>query len=320
MREYWLKPGRETLHGVLSAELAPALTVDSGDLVNIETLEADWRVSRPDSACGGAEFFPRRPGLDDGQALCGPIYVRGLMPGMALQIEIGAIETAGWGWSSVGIGDADHLRRLGYAGKEYFQVWDIADGLCTSPGGLRVPVSPFPGILAVAPRCGRANTHIPAEHGGNLDCRLLGPGAVLCLPAFHEGGLFSVGDGHAAQGDGESGGTAVECPFKNIRLRLSARPGLIESPVAKTVDGMVTFGFSRDLTAAAYEALQRMYELMQRYFPLTREDCITLCSVCADLRVTQLVNGVRGVHAVFPHSVWESLQEKFAGSALSAGI
>ena len=165
MREYWLKPGRETLHGVLSAELAPALTVDSGDLVNIETLEADWRVSRPDSACGGAEFFSRRPGLDDGQALCGPIYVRGLMPGMALQIEIGAIETAGWGWSSVGIGDEDHLRRLGYAGKEYFQVWDIADGLCTSPGGLRVPVSPFPGILAVAPRCGRANTHIPAEHG-----------------------------------------------------------------------------------------------------------------------------------------------------------
>ena len=114
MQEHWLKPGRETLHGSLSAELAPALVIDSGDLLNIETLEADWRVSRPDPISHNAPFFPRRPGLDDGQALCGPVYVRGLLPGMALRVEIGAIETADWGWSSVGIGDKDHLHRLGH--------------------------------------------------------------------------------------------------------------------------------------------------------------------------------------------------------------
>lgn len=311
MQEHWLKPGRETLHGSLSAELAPALVIDSGDLLNIETLEADWRVSRPDPISHNAPFFPRRPGLDDGQALCGPVYVRGLLPGMALRVEIGAIETADWGWSSVGIGDKDHLHRLGYTGKEYFQVWDIRDGFCTSPGGLRVPVSPFPGILAVAPKSGRADTHIPANHGGNLDCRLLGPGSVVYLPCFHEGGLFSVGDGHAAQGDGESGGTAVECPFQNIRLRLSAHPGFMESPVARTADGIVTFGFSEDLTAAAYEALQHMYQLLRLCFSLPLEDCITLCSVSGDVRVTQLVNGIRGAHVVLPSSTWDFLQKKF---------
>ena len=98
-------------------------------------------------------------------------------------------ETADWGWSSVGIGNEDHLHRLGYTGKEYFQVWDIRDGFCTSPGGLRVPVSPFPGILAVAPKSGRVDTHIPANHGGNLDCRLLGPGSVVYLPASMKEGF-----------------------------------------------------------------------------------------------------------------------------------
>lgn len=310
MAVYQITPQTTTLHGVLDAALPPALTVRSGDTLNITTLEADWRTEKPDSLTRQAYYFPRIPGRDDGQALCGPVFMEELLPGMTLRIDIDAIEIDDWGWSCVGIGNTDHLNRLGYTGTEpYFQLWDIRDGICRSESGIVIPADPFPGILAVAPQgTGPFSTHLPGAHGGNLDCRELRPGAKLFLPVFHEGGLFSVGDGHAAQGDGESGGTAVECPFRQIRLTLHAAGPLIESPVARTERGIITFGFDTDLTAAAYQALKNMRCLLTKVFDMKEAEAMTLCSVAADVHITQIVNGIRGAHVILPDTVWNMLK------------
>ena len=125
MAEYTLLPQRDNLHGVLDPELPPALRVRSGDTVHVTTLEADWRLGRPQGSPLKAPLFPRIKGRDDGHALSGPIYVEGARSGMALKVEIAEIVTENWGWSSVGIGNRDHLNRLGFSGEEDFRVWDL---------------------------------------------------------------------------------------------------------------------------------------------------------------------------------------------------
>ena len=302
MAEYFIHPEKRNLHGVLDASLAPALCIQSGDILHIETLEADWRIARPDPVTLQAPFFAKRdPKRDVGHALCGPFHVEGVQKGDALKIEILDIEPGTWGWSSVGIGNPDHLEHLGFHGEEYFRVWDIADGYCTDISGFCIPADPFPGVLAVAPLGDQpVRTHIPGPHGGNLDCRELRPGTVTYLPVSHPGGLFSVGDGHAAQGDGESGCTAIECPFSKISLRLSRAERLLDSPVTFTKTHVITFGFDQDLTEAAYKALKEMYTLLGRRCGIVEKQAMTICSVCADLHVTQIVNGIRGVHVMLP--------------------
>ena len=302
MAEYFVHPGPGTLYGVLDPSIEPALRIGSGDVVHIETLEADWRISCPDRVTHEAAFYPGRDMQRDvGHALCGPVYVEGALPGSALKVEILEIKTGSWGWSSVGISNRDHLTRLGFEGEEYFRVWDIKDGMCTDPSGFSFPADPFPGVMAVAPEGELpVRTHIPGNHGGNLDCKELRPGTAVFFPVFHPGGLFSVGDGHALQGDGESGGTAVECPYDRISLRLSTAPFLLKSPVAVTETHVITFGFDEDLTAAAYEALKNMRGLLRMKSGMEEKQAMTICSMCADLHVTQIVNGIRGVHAMLP--------------------
>lgn len=308
-----MKPERRSLHGVLDKHLPPALRIESGDCVEITTLEADWRLERPHGKELTAREYPRIPGHDDGHALCGPIYVNGAQKGMALKIEIGPIVPDDWGWSCVGIGNKEHLEGLGFRGEQDFKVWEVdrQTGECHYSQKFRVPAEPFPGVLAVAPKGEKAvRTHIPGNHGGNLDCKELRPGSVLYLPVFHDGALFSLGDGHAAQGDGESGGTAVECPFKSIQVKLSAVDFLIESPVARSEKGWITFGFDEDVTAAAYEALKNMRLLLKKFFGIEEKEAMTICSVAADLHITQMVNGIRGVHAIIPENIWENIKKE----------
>ncbi len=313
MAEYTIRPIKGTVHGVLDASIEPVLRIHSGDILHIETLEADWRDKRPAPGISEESYFPYRdPVRDVGHALCGPFYVEEVRPGDALRIEILDIETDDWGWSSVGIGNRDHLDRLGFEGSPFFRVWDIRHGICEDQSGVTVPVDAFPGVLAVAPK-GDApvRTHIPGPHGGNLDCRELRPGTTVYLPVSHPGALFSVGDGHAAQGDGESGCTAIECPFKKISLRLSQAEYLSDYPVAVTATHLIAFGFDEDLTNAAYLALKNLRELMTKRFNMDEKLAMTVCSVSADLHITQIVNGIRGVHAMLPLSAWDMLADRF---------
>ena len=141
----------------------------------------------------------------------------------------------------------------------------------------------------------------PRPTGGNIDCKELVAGSTLFLPIAVAGGLFSLGDGHAVQGDGEVAGPALECPMDEVRVTLALRPDLrLSMPRAHTPGGWITFGFDEDLNRATYAALNDMLDLMQELHDLDRREAVALASLVVDLRVTQVVNGVRGVHAVLP--------------------
>lgn len=310
MAEFVVLPVRKNLNGVLDAKIPPILMVRSGDNIHFTTLEPDWRMKKPVGTPLQSEYFPRKKGDDDGHALCGPVYVEGAAPGKSLKIEIGHIITDNWGWSSVGIGNEEHKERLGFHGEKYFTLWELCmeKRTCTNGKGIEVGMNPFPGVLAVAPEGNeKVSTHLPGNYGGNLDCRELTQGAIVYLPIYHDGALFFIGDGHAAQGDGESGGTAIECPFKKIDITLSVDDFMIQSPVVHNKRGWITFGFHEDLTEAAYQALKNMRLFLKKRFGMDEMEAMTLCSVAVDLHITQIVNGVRGVHAILTNTVYDKL-------------
>src|SRR6185436_12701828 len=149
----------------------------------------------------------------------------------------------------------------------------------------------------------RHSTVPPRYTGGNLDCKELTPGSTLYLPIAVPGGLFSVGDGHAVQGDGEVCVTAIECPMEHVQLTFQLLPEMrLKSPRAHTPSAWLTFGLHEDLNEATYLALEAMLDLMTELHQLGRQQALALASLTVDLRITQIVNGVRGVHAVLPHN------------------
>jgi acetamidase/formamidase len=154
------------------------------------------------------------------------------------------------------------------------------------------------------PEPGRHSTIPPYWHGGNLDCKELVAGSTLYLPVPVEGGLFSVGDGHAAQGDGEVSGTAIECPIERADLTLDLREDLfgrpLTTPVARTPAGWVAMGLGDDLDEAAAEALDAMLGVLTALHGVSRSEALALASVAVDLRITQVANRTFGVHAVLP--------------------
>lgn len=299
---YTIEPERHTLHGTYSRERAPVLEVDPGDTVRFRTLIAGWRLDR-----AGTWFTPRDPKADWGHALCGPVAIRGARPGWMLGVRIGAIRTGTWGRSSGGGGAWGVNTRLGLDGPPGAVLeWTLdPDALLGRDQlGHRIPLRPFMGNLGMPPdEPGLHSTYPPRRTGGNIDCRELVAGSTLFLPVAVAGGLFSIGDGHAAQGDGEVAGPAVECPMDAVDITFDLhgdRP--LATPHAMTPAGWVTFGFHEDLDEAAMGALDAMLDLMVALLRLPdRSHALALATAIVHLRVTQIVNGVRGVHALLPH-------------------
>lgn len=298
---YTLKPARDTLTGRFCREDRPALILETGDVVEIETLEADWRTEKhaaPSSESG--VFFRRELPKDQGQCLIGPLFIKGAEPGKTLAVHVNKLVPGSWGWSRVGYGNPDHLRRIHAPEGEYFLLWDVdvEKNQAVSHLGHHVSLNPFMGVMGVAPACdGGVTTYNPGPHGGNLDCKEITAGTTLYLPIFVEGAYFAIGDGHAAQGDGEAGGTAIECPYRQIELSFDVLDGAAAGPVLDTGRELLAFGFSADLTDAVYEALNNMADLLsQRYHMEDRREALALLSVIGDLRITQIANDVRGAH------------------------
>lgn len=305
MTTHTLKPTRETLHGCFSRDMKPVLTIDPGDAVIVETLDARWSVDSP-SADGslGLKFEPRDSARDGGHALCGPIAINGARSGMTLAVQIDDLVTDRWGWVIAGGWDNSVNERLGLGeGKPEIVVpWELdpESGTGTNRFGHTVRLAPFFGVMGMpGDEPGITPTRPPRAQGGNIDCRELVSGSTLYLPIAVDGALFSVGDSHAAQGDGEVSGAAIECPMASSRLMFSLRDDLVlTTPIARTPDAWVTFGFDESLDEATVIALDAMLDLMGREHGLSRLEALALASVVVDLRVTQIVNGVRGVHAV----------------------
>lgn len=290
---------RRTLHGHFSRDLDPVLTIDSGDTVALSCLDAGWG-SGPDE-----KFEPRDPELDQGHALTGPIEVRGARAGQTLEVRIERIRVGGYGLTNAGGWAARFNDRLGVSDGETHRLrWtlDADAGTARDDRGRELELRPFPGVLGMPPpEEGVHSTVPPRIWGGNLDCKELVEGTTLFLPVPVDGALFSAGDGHARQGDGEVSQVALECPLERLELTLSVRDDLpLETPIARIAAGWLTLGLDEDLDEAAARATEAMLDLMQREHGLERLDALALASLVVDLRVTQMVNEVRGVHALLP--------------------
>jgi acetamidase/formamidase len=270
--------GSTRLHGAFSPDLAPVLTVDLGDSVRFSLPNSGWRLG-PDE-----EVERPDPAVDTGHALLGPIEVRGARAGKTLAVRVDELTPGGWGETFDDAGNRVH--------------WELRDGLAHT-GRWTVPLAPFLGVMGMPPtEPGIHSTRPPRPTGGNIDCKELVAGTTLFLPIAVDGALFSAGDGHGAQGDGEVSGWAIECPMEG-RLTLDVRDDLeLPWPVARTADAWLTFGFDEDLGRAAELALDGMLDLMERERGIPRRDARVLASVAVDLRVTQIVNLAVGVHAV----------------------
>jgi acetamidase/formamidase len=303
--KYSINPERSTLHGSFSRDLEPVLTIDSGDTVEYSTLEAGWGLE-PFSVVGKRKKFePRERPRDSGHALCGPVKIRGAKPGMTLEVKMNEIRPGSWGWNSAGGFPHPINESLGIAeGEEFHLNWnlDITSSIGTSSQGHKVALRPFMGIMGMPPNDPGIHSTVPPRFcGGNLDCKELIAGSTLYLPIPVSGGLFSVGDGHAVQGDGEVGCPALECPMELVDLTFFVREDIhLTMPRAKTPTAWITMGFHEDLNQATVIALDGMLNLMKELFGYERKEALALASLVADLRITQIVNGVRGVHAVLP--------------------
>lgn len=308
MAHYTIEPERRTLHGHFSPELEPVLTIDSGDTVRFRTLESGWNLEPRQSGSSDnwpRKFEPRDPERDSGHALCGPVAIRGAQPGMTLAIHVDAIEPGSWG-VTLGGGWAHPVNeRLGLTKEGTILRWTLDAATMTGRNqlGHTVALRPFMGVMGMPPaEPGIHPTPPPRVTGGNIDCKELVAGSTLYLPIAAPGGLFSVGDGHGAQGDGEVSVTAIECPMERVDLTFTLHPELrLRTPRAQTAEGWLTFGLHEDLNEATMLALEAMVELVAEQYSLGRAEALALASVVVDLRITQIVNGVRGVHAVLPH-------------------
>jgi acetamidase/formamidase len=265
------------LRGHFSLDLEPVITVEPGDSVRISVPNAGWEVAREQA------IVARNPELDTGHPLAGPIEVRGAKAGQTLEVRIDEVVPGPWG---VTFGPESRIE------------WELADGVGRG-AGRSVRLAPFLGVLGMPPdEPGVHSTGPPRRSGGNIDCKELVAGTTLFLPIPVDGALFSAGDGHAAQGDGEVSGTAIETPVE-AQLTLDVRDDIeLEWPVARIDGAWLTFGFDEHLGRAARIAVDGMLDLMEREHGLSRSDALALASVVVDLRVTQVVNGALGVHAV----------------------
>jgi acetamidase/formamidase len=291
---------RRTLHGHFSRDLQPILTVDSGDTVAFSCLDAGWNMEP------GRKFEPRSDELDDVHALIGPIEIRDAKAGQTLEVRIDDVRVGNWGSTFAGGWQTSLNDELGVSeGDGVALQWalDADAGVARDENGREVDLRPFPGVLGMPPpEPGVHSTGPPRPSGGNIDCKELVAGTKLLLPIPVNGALFSAGDGHARQGDGEVSQTAIECPLDRLELTLTLEDEpRLETPAAWTPDASLTFGFHEDLDRAAAIATDAMLKLMGRELGLERRDALALASVVVDLRVTQMVNGVRGVHALLAH-------------------
>jgi acetamidase/formamidase len=307
MTRHLLDPSPSTTAQVFSRDLPPVLTVEPGDSVLLRSLDAGGHLERQQVP---GELVPTMFAEWKGHCLTGPIAVRGAMPGDVLAVRFASLRPDDWGWTTAGGRDTPLTQRLGLhdgpPGRLLWQI-DAEAGVATSNLGHMVTTGPFHGVAGVAwDEPGEHSTIPPrAVGGGNIDCKELVAGSVLYLPVSVPGGLLSVGDGHAAQGDGEVAGTAIECAM-TTELELdvvASRP--VPGVHAETPAGRITFGFSPDLNEAMGDALEAMLAWMQSVYGLDRATTLALASPVVNLRVTQVANQSWGVHALLP---WDAIR------------
>ena len=295
-----------------SRDTPVAMTVAPGERVEIDVIDGGGGQISPDSTTktiADLDFDTLLP-------LTGPIAVDDAEPGDTLKVTLLDLSPSGWGWSAI-------IPGFGILAEEFTEpalhIWryEKTGRVPAAFGAARVPLKPFPGTLGVAPSQPGIHSALPPRNvGGNLDTRDIAAGCSVYFPIEVEGALFSVGDTHAAQGDGELAGSAIESPMKLtvqldvIKEQTLGGPWFITpGPVTRHLDTRgyyVTSGVGPDLMNNAQEAVRRMIDLISGRYGLSAEQVYMLCSVCADLRISELVNKPNWVVSLyFPRVVLE---------------
>ena len=280
-------------HSRWNRALPPRLAIAPGDTVHMECLDASGAQVRPGMSV--AEYLA----IDRGRihALTGPIFVEGAEPGDVLQIEVLKVAHKGWGWTSVVSGLGFLKERFS---EPYLFHWTLENEVTTSLTPAVVPLRPLCGVMGVAQaEDGEFRTRPPGIFGGNMDVRELCSGAKLYLPVFNTGALFSAGDAHAAQGDGEVCINGIECPadvtlrFQVHKRRPLSRP-VIESGASRDVSALgeawIVVESGTDAIAAARVATSRMIDLLVARWGFGDVHAYLLCSTAMHLRLSQVVN------------------------------
>ena len=291
----------------------PVQTIAPGATVAFETVDSSGAQLSPNSTVADLatlDFSKVNP-------VSGPVYIDGAKPGDALKVTIESFKPSDWGWTA-------NIPGFGLLADQFedpaLHIWKYDPATLTpamyGPGG-RVPLKPFTGTIGVAPaEAGEHSIVPPRRVGGNMDIRDLAAGSTLYLPVEVEGALFSVGDTHAAQGDGEVCGTAIESPMEvsltfdllkgaDLRFPRFSTPG----PVSRHLDEkgyVATTGIGPDLFQASRDALSSMIDLVSKHHAMSAVDAYMLCSVCGDLRISEIVDQPNWVVSFyFPKVVFE---------------
>jgi len=309
---YTLKGSPQTAHtGFFDATIPPVLTVNSGDTVTLSTM---WLMDGQ-LRCGMTleELIAKRQTYIDRKmgphTLTGPIFVSGAEPGDVLEVRIQKLIPASCGVNyhfpaKMNIGGLPEDFPIGQF--KTLQL-DVQKMETTFAPGIVIPLKPFLGVMGVAPKPGEKRpAAVPEYFGANMDLKELVAGTTLYLPVSAKGALFSTGDAHAGQGDGEVNVTAIETAMEEAVLQFVVRKDLkLERPMAETPTHWIAMGFHKDLNEAVKIALRDAIQFISKTKGLTPDDAYSLSSMAVDLRVTQIVDGNKGIHAMIPKAIFK---------------
>ena len=302
-------------YGYYWSEAKPALRIASGDVIDVDTLLTNTPMGLQRAGVPEEKIQPSLKSIvaevtgdkkgPGGHILTGPVYVEGAEPGDALEVKVLAIDLAiDYGYN----GCAGFLRENcdRAVGTKIIRL-DKKTMTATFAPGIVIPLRPFFGSMGVAPApdVGRVSSTPPGTHAGNLDNRELVAGTTLYIPVFVPGALFEVGDGHAAQGDGEVDQTAIETSLRG-KIQLTVRKGMkLAWPRAETPTHYISMATDKDLTAATKTAIQEMIDFLAASKGLTKHEAYQLTSVAGDVAITELVDQTLGVHVKMPKGIFK---------------
>ncbi|MDX1478593.1 MAG: acetamidase/formamidase family protein [Saprospiraceae bacterium] len=277
---------KDQTHNKFSRTIPPVLRVPSGAVIEAFTEDASDGQFGPHSqlsALDSMDFEPIHP-------LTGPVYVEGAEPGDILKVTLHAIEVGSWGWNAIipGFGFLADTISL-----KYLRIYELSPEMeyVQFNDTMRIPLAPFPGVMGVAPATDSLLSTIPPRaNGGNMDDPFMTEGVSVYFPVFVEGALFSIGDGHAAQGLGEVCGTAIEVPLRIIYEVEVLKGRSIPEPQYESAEYYATTGFATTIDEAARKATLYMVEYLSDVHGLPRDEAYALCSLSGDLHIAEVVD------------------------------
>lgn len=296
------------------SETTPVLRIKSGDQVRLHTLitssperleAAGLPADQVEKELRAVQALPQKDRGPGGHILTGPIYIEEAEPGDVLEVKIISIDLAiPYGYNAIG--------QNGFLSDEIFErkmqiiPLDKEKMIGHFAHGIDIPLRPFFGSMGVAPpkEIGKWNSAPPWIHAGNLDNKELVAGTTLFIPVHVKGALFEIGDGHAAQGNGEVDITAIETSLKGTLQFFVHKNQSLKWPRAETSTHIITMGCDRDLNAATHIAVREMIHYLMQEKKLSQADAYMLCSIAVDVNITQLVDGNVGVHAMLPKNIF----------------